>query len=301
MSDQTNMDQQGNSGAAISDHTTSSTTSDQASSSATRLYPEEPAKPEAPQSTRAEVEQKQDTMQVLADDQDKPKRSSRKMIATIFGVLFLIGGVAAGVFLVQRQQNIQERASSGAACDQADDCVLFDEPGNAGTQAVGRTIEYLDITNKPGEERRYTPGISDDGCYRVSIQGVEFTWQRVGEGPQCKDVSNIQVWMSKRETPTISASCSEIKAYDRSWNPLSTSQLQGLDSGETIYLTVEGMTDDGIIDKARFRINSSEWQESTNLKPGEARTYYINYTIPEDTNNFTINAQVHLSDNDTWY
>lgn len=234
-------------------------------------------------------------------EQDTTKRDSKKVIATIFGVLFLIGGVAAGVFLVQRQQDYRERASSGAECDQSADCILFDEPGNSGSESVTRTIDYLEITNKPGEERRYTQGNSDDGCYRVAVQDKNFTWQRIGEGPECKDVSNIQVWMSRGQTPQLSASCGEIIAYDQEWNQLSSSQLEGLNSGETIRIAVDGQSNNGTIDKARFRINSSEWQESSTLRPGEDSTYYIEYVIPEDTENFTINAQVHLLENDSWY
>ncbi len=39
------------------------------------------------------------------------KNSGKKIIATIFGVLILIGGISAGVLLVQRNQEIRERAA----------------------------------------------------------------------------------------------------------------------------------------------------------------------------------------------
>lgn len=42
----------------------------------------------------------------------KPKgKVSKKVIATILGILFLVGGVSAGVILVQQQQDIREKAS----------------------------------------------------------------------------------------------------------------------------------------------------------------------------------------------
>jgi hypothetical protein len=47
----------------------------------------------------------------------KPKsKVSKKVIATILGILFLVGGVSAGVILVQQQQEIRERAGILVAC-----------------------------------------------------------------------------------------------------------------------------------------------------------------------------------------
>src|SRR4030066_1166113 len=45
----------------------------------------------------------------------KPQGKGKKgmMIATILGILLLVGGVGAGVFLVQRNQNIRSRAAGG--------------------------------------------------------------------------------------------------------------------------------------------------------------------------------------------
>ncbi|MGB6838774.1 MAG: hypothetical protein WBD86_02415 [Microgenomates group bacterium] len=46
-----------------------------------------------------------------------PKRKfGKKTIATILGVLFLVGGIGAGVILVQQQQDIREKAAGGAEC-----------------------------------------------------------------------------------------------------------------------------------------------------------------------------------------
>jgi len=43
---------------------------------------------------------------------EKPKgKVGKKVIATILGILFLVGGVSAGVILVQQQQEIREKAS----------------------------------------------------------------------------------------------------------------------------------------------------------------------------------------------
>ncbi|TEU02744.1 hypothetical protein E3I18_00430, partial [Candidatus Woesebacteria bacterium] len=43
---------------------------------------------------------------------EKPKgKVGKKVIATILGILFLVGGVSAGVILVQQQQDIREKAA----------------------------------------------------------------------------------------------------------------------------------------------------------------------------------------------
>jgi hypothetical protein len=50
------------------------------------------------------------------------KPTSKKMIATILGVLVLVGGIGAGVILVQNQQDIRERAGVFADCTRDSDC-----------------------------------------------------------------------------------------------------------------------------------------------------------------------------------
>src|SRR4030042_1349454 len=49
----------------------------------------------------------------------KPQGKGKKgmMIATILGILLLVGGVGAGVFLVQRNQNIKEKAAPDCTAD----------------------------------------------------------------------------------------------------------------------------------------------------------------------------------------
>jgi hypothetical protein len=127
------------------------------------------------------------------------------MVATIFGVLLLIAGVAAGVLLVQRQQELREKAASGSECTQSTDCKLLDSPGNSGSFTAPRTIDHLFITAR--DYHRYDPPGTNDGCYNVIINGNSLTWNRVGDGPDCKDISNIQVWLTgiTIETPTPTA------------------------------------------------------------------------------------------------
>ena len=131
---------------------------------------------------------------VLAPHTPK-KYGGSKVIATIFGVVVLIGGIAAGVILVQRQQQIEERAASGRECQQAADCILLDEPGNSGSFSAPEEIVKVDITAK--DVYTYLPGTTEDGCYRVKIEGRNISWQKYGSGPKCKDVSNAQIKFRK--------------------------------------------------------------------------------------------------------
>jgi len=126
------------------------------------------------------------------------KYGGKKVIATIFSVLFIVGAVVAGVTLVQRQQLIEQQASSGSECQHAHDCILLDSPGNSGSFDAPQTIKYVDITDK--DSHRYNPGQSDDGCRKVNISGRSLTWQKYGSGPSCKDVSNVQVWLGEEPT-----------------------------------------------------------------------------------------------------
>ncbi|OGM05168.1 hypothetical protein A2715_03360 [Candidatus Woesebacteria bacterium RIFCSPHIGHO2_01_FULL_39_32] len=67
------------------------------------------------------------------------KYGGKKVIATIFGVLLLIGGVTVGVLLVQRQQLLEQEASSGdtpPSCP-SDTQLLF---SNSGDLHVGDTV-----------------------------------------------------------------------------------------------------------------------------------------------------------------
>ena len=66
------------------------------------------------------------------------KPVGKKMIATILGVLVLVGGIGAGVILVQNQQDIREKAAGGCngvavgdyACSGATSCVVCTQTAN---------------------------------------------------------------------------------------------------------------------------------------------------------------------------
>ncbi|OGM33567.1 hypothetical protein A2962_00725 [Candidatus Woesebacteria bacterium RIFCSPLOWO2_01_FULL_39_61] len=248
------------------------------------------------------------------------KYGGGKVIATIFGILFLIGGVASGVYLVQRQQQIAERASSGRECQQSPNCILLESPGNSGSFTSPRTITEVLITAK--DAKAYPPGSTNDGCYKVDINGVSLSWEKVGSGPDCKDISNIQVKLVSGEpTPTIpisptsqptkppggtpspqpttppqiTAKCENVKAYDLEWNLLSSEDLTKLKAGNKVRFAVSGTASAGTFDKARFTINGTLRGEVTTKKPGSDE-FYDEYTVPQGVTNFTVKGEVHHSE-----
>jgi Flp pilus assembly pilin Flp len=76
-------------------------------------------------------------------------------------------------------------------CDQGDCACL---PGvNEGSFTGSNPIGSLVI--KAGREYHvYWSGLTEDGCYDVSISGNQASWTKVGNGSGCKDVSHLESW-----------------------------------------------------------------------------------------------------------
>lgn len=92
-------------------------------------------------------------------------------------------------------------------------------------------------------------------------------------------------------TPGLNAACTSVKAYDATWNLLTSTQLSALTAGDVIGFTVSGTPADQI-DKAKFTINGVVGSEITTKKPG-TNEYYTEYTIPAGVTSFTVTAQIH--------
>ncbi len=118
-----------------------------------------------------------------------------KIIATIFSLLLLLAGIAAGVLLVQQQQEIRERASGNEECINSSLCTFLDEPSNTHTYEARNEISHLLITGSA--VYRFESGVSDDSCYRVIISKNIAMWSKYGTGKGCEDVVSVQVWLKK--------------------------------------------------------------------------------------------------------
>ena len=113
---------------------------------------------------------------------------------------------------------------------------------------------------------------------------------------------------SPTPTPAPAATCNWIKAYNLSWQELTSSQLSSLKPGDHVYFAVMGeLSGSGQLDKARFRVNGtansswctgsgvslvSGWCETTNKRAG-TQHFYVEYIIPSGVTNFEVQAEVH--------
>lgn len=112
--------------------------------------------------------------------------------------------------------------------------------------------------------------------------------------------------------PPVGAQCVAVKIYTvtgdindpQSWVLLTNAELAQLQPGNIIYVTTLGTVSNGIIDKARIRVNSSVWSvdNETTLKKPQSDEFYISYTIPSDgTTNFSFGAEIHEANTDKWF
>ncbi len=103
-------------------------------------------------------------------------------------------------------------------------------------------------------------------------------------------------------TPPVAnnAQCTNLTAYDTSWNALSAAQLSQLKAGTNVYLAVTGTTTSSF-DMARFTINGALNPTTSLKKPGSTSIYYYQYTIPSGVTSFTVQAQLHDTATNAWY
>lgn len=86
---------------------------------------------------------------------------------------------------------ILQQEEGCSQCDQGD-CTCL--PGlNQGTYTGSGPIGSLVI--KAGQEYHvYHTTTTEDGCYHVTLAGEMVSWERVDNGPNCKDISHLESW-----------------------------------------------------------------------------------------------------------
>lgn len=246
---------------------------------------------------------------------------SKKMIATILGILFLVGGIGAGVILVQNQQDIREKAVQiGDSCIKDFECT-----DKAGGKCVDGTCIYPKSTPTPPPIPTSSPkiirgGFPGDKCSLVSpatgkiIHGTCMepkdcagnqwhTEQKVCQAagnellgccivsgtPSPTAAPTLKPTAKPTLPPEIDCSCLTIKAFDEEWTAITN--LSSLSAGDVVRFTVSGKTNSGSIDKARFTINGT-LRPGVTVKRPNTKEFYDEYTIPESVSTFTINAEL---------
>ncbi|MBN1169145.1 hypothetical protein JXA63_04615 [Candidatus Woesebacteria bacterium] len=227
----------------------------------------------------------------ITSPQPGAKTATGKIIATILSIFILAGGVMAGVFLVNQQQEIRSKASE-QDCLQSDNCIILQDPDDNGSYQINGIIYDVYLTDE--NANIFGAGTTEDGCYRTLIDGNSLTWERVGPESECKNIVNIQVWMieipEQTNDPVVSQ-CRDIKIYDNDWNQISENDLN---AGDNIYIAVASITNAGSIEQARFIINNTI-QQPTNLIKPESNELYMQYTIPEDVDKLQIEVELKHS------
>ncbi|MDP3918199.1 MAG: hypothetical protein Q8Q30_03435, partial [Candidatus Woesebacteria bacterium] len=219
----------------------------------------------------------------------KKKFAGGKIIATILGLFLLIGGVGAGVYLVQQNQDIREKAGgcrNDGDCDNGQTC-------NKQQRCVG------------GDNTPVGPGCgggSGDGCEGASVGescgGEKVCKKRENGSCSCVGSDPIPVPVPAPTVPPTKppikpvASCQNIKAYSPTWELLTNTQLSTLTAGSKVNFCVTGTTSVEVFDKARFTINNVVQNETTSIRPGTT-DFCQGYAIPATIKTFNITAQIH--------
>lgn len=217
-------------------------------------------------------------------------RLSKKVIATIFGVLLMVGAITTGVFLSREQQLLPVSAWD---CSKYNFLVAQDgkvtvqnastrsEPAQKAEVFINSTlVKTLDVPN-------LSPG-SSATLGTVTVPSGAFSW-RVKGSADCEDSGNYST-----PTTSITATCLGVVAYDTNWNVIASSDLSKLKTGDKVRFAVSGNTTGGSFDKARFTVNGTLRSEVTAKKPG-TEEYYDEYTIPTGVSNFSIKGEIHHS------
>ncbi|QQS39008.1 hypothetical protein IPM62_00100 [Candidatus Woesebacteria bacterium] len=225
-------------------------------------------------------------------------KSPPKTIATILGIVLLVAGVAAGVYLVNQQTKVTTKAwdCKNYVFEVSQDGVVITRNGSTRNEPLqkaevkinGSLIATLDVPALNAGDAA-TLG-------NVPVPSDAFTWEVIGT----KDCENSGSYGSEDPSPTtpeskVSAQCNLVSVYDSSWNKLSNAELTKLKAGVKVRFAVSGSTNSGSIEKARFTVNGALKPETNVKKPGTEEFYY-EYQIPEDTANFSVKAELFHSE-----
>lgn len=249
---------------------------------------------------------------------------SKRVIATILGILLLMGSVATGVYLVQRQQLTSTRAwdCKTYVFNVSSDGIVSIQNGSTRDEPSQQALVFINDTQVAVLD---VPALKKGDAATlgsVSVPAGSFSW-RVKGTKDCQNSGSYQVTPtpspsstptptqgptptaspSPTSTPTptvtptpppIGAACLDVKAYDSQWNQLASSDLSNLKTGDLVRLTVGGTTTSGSFDKARFTVNGVTEAEVTAKRPGTDE-FFDEYVIPEGTTSFNVSAQIHHS------
>lgn len=222
--------------------------------------------------------------------------NNSKRIAAILGVIALVGATGSGVFLVGRQQLSPASAwdcgkYNFAVSREGIVSVINGSTKNEPLQKANVSINATQVASF--DVPALSPGQSANLGTVTVPANTTFSWEVIGT-VDCRDGGSYQANSS-------SASCTAVKAFNKDWQQLTGTSLAALKAGDIVRFSVGStVTGGGTIDKARFTINGSQRAEVTTKRPGTDE-YYDEYTVPANTTQFVVTAQVHHQQTNQWY
>ena len=154
-----------------------------------------------------------------------------------------------------------------------------------GVSALGGQCGQVDPIGTDGV---YCKTSSNQGHYGLVLTGCGGT----GGG-------NVNQKTSSTPTPSapppgITAQCLNVKAYDESFNLLSSSDLSNLSAGDKVIFSVAGTASSGSFTAARFVVNGTTRASVTAKVPGTSE-FMDEYTIPTGVTSFSVKGQLNHS------
>lgn len=260
----------------------------------------------------------------------KPKKKfgTGKIIATILGVLLLVGGVGVGVDVVSNPVLYQSFAAKPIS--------RWREIGNPKARQKARdayekqqkALEQKTSTGSydPTTTLPYRPGgYTRDEVLNSNAALNQAGWDCGGPCPQEHDSDVAGYYVSETNgqyypiditidvpdqendntpsgptpTPATTPSCAGVKAYDASWSLLSTANLQALKSGDSVNFCVSGTN--GTFDRAQFWVTGVAQPETTTKGQGAATNDFCQAVgITDLTTTLDIKAKIHDSATNAW-
>lgn len=207
----------------------------------------------------------------------------KKRIATILGLLLLVGGASAGVFLVQQNQNVQEKAEV--------------------TTCTGCMANGVCIT----DTNNFQCGTNGEACTACQA------------GTSCTNGACVATTQAEPEIKCLSVKAYSVDEEDESfptdetkWTELTQTELSNLEAGDIVFFTITGRADDpSKFTQVKFKVNDTVKTYTTPLKMpiasdeiGEGGVprlmneveFYHRYIVPANVTEFSIEASIYHED-----
>lgn len=170
--------------------------------------------------------------------------------------------------------------------------VKFNNASNAEIAQSGKTPDL------PDADQVITSVVNSSITFNETVTGITAVHADWKNSNSVNSIHPVCIGIEKL-TEKVTMQCNNVKVYDKDFNLLTSDQLKLLSAGDQIKVAVSGQTSSGSFDKARFSINGVDRPEVSS-KNSATNEIYDEYTIPDGVTQFTIKAEIHHKEQDTW-